>query len=175
MAEIWKEIKDYPTYEVSNLGRVRSWKGKGQYGKKLETPRIRKLHKNKEGYWFLTLHRNGERHIFRIHRLVIEAFRGKPKKGQQTRHFDGDKDNNKLYNLIYGTCSQNHMDKVRHGVSNRGERHGRNSKLTKGDVIKMRHLYNTGNYMQIYLADMFGVTQGAVGRIVRKETWKWLD
>lgn len=28
--------------------------------------------------------------------------------------------------------------------------------------------------MQIELADMFGVTQGAIGRIVRGETWKWL-
>jgi len=124
MEEVWKPIEDYPGYEVSNIGRVRSWLGRGRYGKRLQVPLVRSLYKCKEGYWILTLHRCGVRHVYRVHQLVIEAFRGKTPKGMETRHFDGDKDNNNLVNLIYGTRSQNHMDKIRHGKTNRGEKHG---------------------------------------------------
>ena len=72
MEEVWKPIEDYPGYEVSNIGRVRSWLGRGQYGKRLQMPLVRKLYKCKEGYWILTLHRCGVRHVHRVHQLVIE-------------------------------------------------------------------------------------------------------
>jgi len=33
--EVWKVINGYPYYEISNYGNIRSWKGRGQHGKRL--------------------------------------------------------------------------------------------------------------------------------------------
>ena len=48
MEEIWKRIEDYPNYEVSNMGRVKSF-AKNKKGV------ILKGRKHKEGYTFISL------------------------------------------------------------------------------------------------------------------------
>lgn len=63
--EIWKKIKDYPDYEISNLGRVKSLK----FGKE----RVLKQNKNKKGYFFVCLHGTQKKTI-RVHQLVAVAF-----------------------------------------------------------------------------------------------------
>lgn len=52
----------------------------------------------------------------KVHRLVLQAFVGPCPDGQQVRHLDGDKENNNLRNLRYGTGAENTADKVRHGT-----------------------------------------------------------
>jgi hypothetical protein len=65
--EVWKDIKNYEgLYEVSNFGNVRSLK----YGK----IKYLKPAKNKGGYYFVILCKNGKTKNFRIHRLVANAF-----------------------------------------------------------------------------------------------------
>lgn len=174
MKEIWKIINTHPYYEVSNFGRVRCWKGRGQYGKKLSIPRIRIILPNK-GYPSLALHSNGKRTRYRIHKLVLEAFKGPAPKGMQTRHLDGNKNNNNLYNLVWGTAKENIHDNIRLGKDNKGEKHGNNRNITKNDVLQIRDLYSTGKYSQFRLAKMFKTTQGAIKAIVHKDTWQWLN
>lgn len=52
----------------------------------------------------------------KIHRLVANSFLGPRPAGLDTLHIDGDKTNNAVTNLRYGTRSENELDKVRHGT-----------------------------------------------------------
>jgi hypothetical protein len=73
--------------------------------------------------------------------------------------------------LYEGTALDNARDcKVRERGC-RGERHSR-AKLTADDVRDIRRLYATGGWSQDTLARMYGVTQQAIGAVVRGETWK---
>lgn len=90
MEEIWKKIKGHETYEVSNLGRVKSLK----YGKE----RILKPVINNHGYAFVNLY-SGSGKVKTIHRLVAAAFLGESE--LQVNHKDGEKLNNALDNLEY--------------------------------------------------------------------------
>jgi len=101
----------------------------------------------------------------------------------QCRHLDGNKSNNNLSNLKWGTRSENQMDRVACGNSNRGER-SRMSKLKKEDVIIIRKLATKanknvrkidkgGNYKEI--AKKFKVSTTAISAIVGRRTWGWLE
>jgi hypothetical protein len=64
--EEWRVIADYPDYEVSNVGNVRSNKN----GK----VRILKPSANNKGYKHVVLHLNGNAKTFKVHRLVAMTF-----------------------------------------------------------------------------------------------------
>ena len=72
MSEEWREITGYPEYEISDLGRVRSWRAKGTAGGRREIPLILRCG-NTKGYLHVTLYRNGERNNGWIHKLVLIA------------------------------------------------------------------------------------------------------
>ena len=67
--EIWKSIQNYPDYEVSNLGRVRSYK------RSLFEPHILARKLCKTGYYAVGLSKPGSKTNWaNIHRLVAFAF-----------------------------------------------------------------------------------------------------
>lgn len=51
-----------------------------------------------------------------VHALVMETFVGPRPEGSEIRHLDGDRCNNRVDNLKYGTHSENMMDRERHGT-----------------------------------------------------------
>ena len=90
--ELWATIKGFEgLYEVSNMGNVRSLK----YGK----IKILKLAKNKFGYYYVILSKNGKTKHFTVHRLVANAFIENPNNYPQINHKDENKTNNKVENL----------------------------------------------------------------------------
>ncbi|MFV2195998.1 NUMOD4 motif-containing HNH endonuclease [Nocardiopsis sp. LOL_012] len=106
-AEEWRAVVGYEgLYEVSSLGNVRSWTPR-KNGEPL-TPWL-----NRNGYLRVALGRDGHHYV---HRLVAAAWLGPCPEGQQTRHLDGDKLNNRAPNLAYGSNSDNLLDSVRHGT-----------------------------------------------------------
>jgi hypothetical protein len=107
-----------------------------------------------------------------IHRLVLLAFCGAPEKGQQCRHLNGVRADDRLKNLCYGTVQQNQLDRNRHGTSNRGERNTWN-KLTANDVRRIRRLLKT--LSQFKIAKQYGIHQSAVSSIKNGRIWGWLD
>lgn len=108
-----------------------------------------------------------------VHRLVLEAFRGKPKPGQEGRHMDGNTQNNALTNLRWGSRSRNMRDKRRHGTDNRGERHPK-VKLTTSQVNQLRRSYKRDPYYG-FIADWsarLNVSRTAVSWAVHNRSWK---
>src|SRR5690348_4369480 len=110
MNEQWREVPDFPDYEVSDQGRVRSYR-------RSQNPRLLRPGKNSDGYPTIVLS-NGSRTTFGVHVLVLLAFVGPRPEGMLTRHLDGDNTNNVLTNLAYGTPHENNEDTIRHGRHN---------------------------------------------------------
>lgn len=171
-AEVWKAIPGVNGYEASTLGRIRSvdrllsdgrsWKG-----------RVLQKSIDSGHYESVTVGRDQRRQNRqrRVHSLVMLAFHGNAPLGMEVRHRDGNKQNNVLSNLIYGTRSDNESDKIEHGRSNRGHQRSGAAKLTEGQVSYVRHSA-LRNYE---LAKVFGVSRVTISNIRRRVNWKWLD
>lgn len=79
----------------------------------------------REGYREVRLRKQvGEYHCLYVHRLILEAFVGPGNESQEVCHGDGDRSNNSLANLRWGTRKENHDDKRRHGTVARGSKIG---------------------------------------------------
>ncbi len=111
--EIFKDIKGYPNYQVSNLGRV--WSKKRQI--------YLKPHKNNNGYLSVTLPSiNGKYKRELIHRLVALTFISNPDNLPCVNHKDENKENNtqtnlelcsRSYNINYGNRNEKAAEKIR--------------------------------------------------------------
>lgn len=106
--------------------------------------------------------------LFRVHRLVMEAFVGPSP--LLVNHKNGVRNDNRLENLEYVTRSQNqiHARDVL-GTGTEGERNGR-AKLTEKDVLEMRRLRLEGA-TQKELITRFGVNRNMVQRILYRKAW----
>lgn len=93
-SETWR-----PDYEASDLGRIRSWR-RG-------VPRVLRARTAGDGYLYV----NPAGRTATVHKLVCLAFLGpRPAGALHIRHLDGDKMNNRLGNLAYGTPAENYRD-----------------------------------------------------------------
>jgi hypothetical protein len=99
--EIWHKIKDFPSYEVSNLGRFKKPDGK-----------IRKWDYSANKYITVRVRNSNACTLKLLHILVIEAFIDRPNYKCEVNHKDGNKSNNCLDNLEYTT----HKDNIKHAI-----------------------------------------------------------
>ncbi len=115
---------------------------------------------------------NGLKKSHRVYRLVMLAFVGPLPDGMQTRHLNGDRNDNRLSNLAYGTPKENNGDKYIHGTHLYGDRTPK-AKLTEVQVVEIRQKAEAGmKYKE--LAEIYGVKWRTIGSVVRAENWKRL-
>lgn len=120
MEEIWKTIDESPDYQISNFGRVKSYKYDKVNGK------VMKPYKDTKGYLQIDLSLDGRKREHRlhlaVHRLVARAFIPNPDNLPQVNHKDEDKTNNNVdnlewctneYNCNYGTHAERIAQKTR--------------------------------------------------------------
>ena len=100
VAEEWRVIKDYPNYEVSNLGRLR--RGNKYFVGWVEPG----------GYVRVTLTKDKITKNFRLHRIVAEAFIPNPENKPEVNHL-GTKTDNRVCMLEWATKSENCMHAVK--------------------------------------------------------------
>jgi len=117
MTEQWKPISGCSDYMVSDQGRI---------------CRLRKTPpKSRNGYHTVRIKKDdGTLTTISVHRTVLETFKCPCPPGLESRHLDGDKGNNCLDNLEWGTWEENHADAILHGK--------RMDKLTKSDADEIR-------------------------------------
>lgn len=106
MKEQWKNIPEYEgLYQVSNLGRVKSFRQSTKYGCQKEY--ILKPTIANNGYAQVTLYANARRQKFLVHRLVAVAFVPNPSNLPQINHKDENRLNNSASNLEWCTAAYN--------------------------------------------------------------------
>jgi len=154
--ERWLPIQNYPGYEVSDLGRVRSCRkgcpGGGTYGNFL----IKKQVLTSTGYPAVGLWRDNKGSLTKVHHLVLEAFVGpKPSQRHQCRHLDGNPLNSALSNLAWGTVDENVADKSRHGTWLIGSRVP-SSNFTETQIGEMHALLREG-FTRRQIAARYGI------------------
>lgn len=119
MTEIWKPVPQYPGYEASNIGNVRSvdrWI-KSRHGTPMfRKGQILKQRKRASGHLRVNLSVDGNHSTVHVHQLVISAFRGVPPAGMETCHNNGNPKDNRIENLRYGTPKENQRDMYLHGT-----------------------------------------------------------
>jgi hypothetical protein len=97
---MWKQIEDFPNYEVSTEGQVRNMKTNRMLKPKIDF-----------GYSKVVLYESSIRKHCRIHRLVATAFISNVEDKPQIDHIDRNKLNNHVSNLRWATNSENQLNR----------------------------------------------------------------
>lgn len=168
MKEIWKDIEGYGGYyQVSNLGRVKSFYKSG----KILKPGIAGVGR-KSRYRSITLYKNKIPKTQSLHRVVAKAFIINPENKPHINHKDAIPSNNCVNNLEWCTPVENmkHADEM--GLIPRvcGESHP-NSKLSDNGV---RHILKklSDGFSTYQIAAEYNVTQSIISDINLGVAWK---
>jgi thymidylate synthase (FAD) len=119
--EEWRVVPGFDWYEVSSLGRLRSWAPRKHRGKLVAPakPKLKKQTAGASGHYFYASMSDGSGRSIRanIHTLVLNAFVGPAPTGSVARHLNGNQFDNRLRNLAWGSEHENAEDRKLHGVS----------------------------------------------------------
>lgn len=127
--EVWKDIAGYEgLYQVSNLGRVRSF---GRYVKNrsklvYKPEKLLQPAKDSYGYFVVGLCKNGKAKNFKVHRLVAQTFMHNPENKETVNHINGNKEDNRAENLEFCTNEENLQHAFSLGLT--GGEHFKNNK-----------------------------------------------
>lgn len=171
-SEIWAKYPLADGYEISNLGRVRSYwvscphgswiRSKVRYIKGLPANRgyLHIMFKTPDGFL-----RKG------IHVAVLETFVGlRPGADYQACHNNGKPTDNRLSNLRWDTIQANADDRKIHGTVTMGEDLPQ-AKLTEFDVRRVWQFIKLG-WKLSEIATYFNVHGATISDIKRGATWK---
>ncbi|MCC9655274.1 NUMOD4 domain-containing protein [Rhodopirellula halodulae] len=161
MAERWRPIvhKGIPfPYEVSDQGRIRN----------ARTRRIKRQQENcRTGYRYVMLSGPGKLYPLRIASLVVTAFLREREPWEQIDHINGSKTDDRLKNLEIVTQQIN----VRRRYNMQGSvKRTTNHFLTPETHERIKEIWQTGEYSQVDIARMFGITNGAVSKIIKRKS-----
>jgi hypothetical protein len=192
--EDWKINYDFPDYQVSNLGRVKSFK-------RYKNGKILKQYENNEGYLTVGLLNNGLQKTKQVHILIYETFyNDKLKLNECVHHKDENKENNYYENLEKmfkfdhnsfhkkGSC---HSEKTKNKISKTltGRYCGKNNpmynvhkfgnkspnhKLIEQDVIQIKLLLKEGKLTQQEIAYIFEVSISMISAIKKEKNWQYI-
>lgn len=178
ITELWKPIPFTKNiYSASNLGRIRrNYYFKGKRAKDgIIKPRLF------DGYLRVNLSIEGKHTTKTVHFLVANAFLGDIPSYLNINHKNGNKQDNSIDNLEYITITENNRHafnigliptKDRHySVKSKREHFHHLSKLTKQDILNIRHLASKG-VSQRQLAKEYQVNKNAISQIIHRKSWK---
>lgn len=111
MEQVWRPIPGYEGYySASNDGNIRrDLGGRGVLAGRILRQRLHES-RNECFYFKINLCKKGKRKTHRVARLILSAFKGKPKRKMEARHLDGNTLTNSIDNLEWGTSTQNKAD-----------------------------------------------------------------
>ena len=107
-----------------------------------------------------------------LHRLVLLAFVGDPPSPDcEGCHRDGNRFNNCLTNLRWGTKAENTADKIRHGTHKK-KIGTKRTKLNKKQILQIRKLGQSGKYTHQQIAQKFEISRPNVSAILGGKRWE---
>lgn len=171
MTERWVSVAGHEgSYEVSDLGSVRSLDREIVYsdGRVARFKGVSmKASRGANGYLTVTLDR-GKRYL--VHRLVAGAFLPPPKPGDVVNHLNGDKRDNRVSNLEWGSYGRNNFHARKTGLN---RQQGEDCNLTKYGsqlVAAIRRVH--ARYQPTYreMALLFDMSEMQVADIVKGRT-----
>jgi len=186
--EIWKEIKEFNDYYVSNLGKIKSVKFRKE--------KILKYIKNNKKYLYIDLCKNGIIQRKQVSILVYEIFHNyKLKLNEIVHHKDENINNNNINNLEKMNksehtsfhkkdkyCGKNHsmFNKHHSEKTKKNIMINSNHKLEKWQVKSIYQILNSPitkklKISQKEIAEVFGVSQNIISNIKNKKIWKYLE
>jgi hypothetical protein len=155
-----KKIDGFDNYIITNDGAVFSL----IYNKLLKPSR------DSNGYLGLTIcNGNGLKKKMRVHRLVATIFIENPENLPCVRHLNGNKEDNSVGNLAWGTYKQNENDKKACGTWETRY----NGKLSRNDILVIRKMRKDGA-SQLAIAKIFKVSRPTITRLLNGKTWSHL-
>lgn len=153
MNEEWRKVDICPTYEVSNLGRMRSYK-------------IIREQYSCDGYPRVQLWSKAKSVKRAIHRLVAIAFIPNPEGKCQVNHIDGNRLNNRVENLEWCTPQENTNHAIAMGL--------KSAKLSANKAVEIRAKYRTPDYTIAALAKEYGVCEKTIDKVLKRTTYKYV-
>jgi len=130
----YKPIPNYPGLWVSNNGVVIANR------RNPNKPNVLAINSDKYGYSYFTHggYPGRKRKWMHVHQAVLLAWVG-PRTGHDSRHLNGNKEDNFYKNLAWGTVVENGKDKAIHGI-HKGIKNNQ-AKMTPEIVMSIRELY----------------------------------
>lgn len=150
-------IPGFNDMTISEDGRI--WRN----GKLKSTPVA------KNGYKVVVNSVNNKSVTNTVHKLLALTFIGPKPEGHEVLHINGDRLDNRLCNLRYGTRSENMQDALLHGTATIGTKN-KQSKFTKESLAKAREMHLSG-MKSVDVAKAFGVSYLTIRRIVNGMTY----
>ncbi len=166
MEEIWKDLIESTDYQISNLGRVRSFK---KY-KKVNLRIITSV-PDKDNYLVFTIHRGSKGRLRRlVHKEVLKSFVGPAPDGMWALHRDGNNQNNNLENLYWGTPTSNCNDRKKHGKQFYGS-NTPNAVFSEQDIKNIMKLRREGQSIRS-ISKLYGRAYSILHRICTGQRYK---
>ena len=172
--EIWKDIKNYDGYQVSNLGRIRTHNKVTQtnrHGHRNWKDRILKYKGKtyKTGYR-VDLWKNGKSKSFLVARLVAFTFFNEDINNKELTvdHIDGNRFNNNINNLELVSLKENIKRAFKNGLMSQCKKIKLiNNKNDEKEFISMSEASKYMNYNKGYISEK--IKKG----IYKNENYKW--
>lgn len=140
--EIWKPLKDFEEYEISNYGRIKHYNKFGRKNEKIKIIGSKKTN----NYCYARI--EGKSRL--IHRLVAQTFLENLQNKPQINHINGKPYDNRVCNLEYCTQSENQRHAYKIGLQTVDKEHLKKlSKLCANATSKKVCKYDLkGNLLQ---------------------------
>lgn len=167
--EIWYPLKGYENlYEISKTGKIKSLKKKHRTFEKLLKPKL-----TKDGYYQVSLYKNGKSKCLRVHRLVALNFLENPENKEQVNHKDGNKLNNCVDNLEFCTNQENIDHSIRIGLQ-------KPSGSTNSNAKKIAQYNKEGTLLATYECckyahDITNIPKSTLSKILNKKQKYWKE
>jgi len=173
MKEIWKDIVGYEgLYEISNLGRVKSYDRIIKHsiiGEYIKKGKDKVCMIGNHGYGSIKLtDYTGNSKKKLLHRLVAKTFIPNPENKRTVNHKDGNKLNNSVDNLEWATDSEQQLHAFNTGLSSHTGQNNPSSKMIEDEVRFIRE----SNLKGVELAKMFNISPTTISSIRNKKIWK---